>query len=137
MLGPFESTITLISSGVFMIRRPPEPRVQISLDVKVWGMDQYGMPFVRHARTVNASSKGARLIGIDCVREGEVISLQHVAQQSRCRVVWVGRDAAKARQIGIQSLDARKELFGASLRVAGKTIVPPSNFAGRMKAPIR
>ncbi|HZS27199.1 MAG TPA: PilZ domain-containing protein [Candidatus Angelobacter sp.] len=117
-----------------MIRRPPEPRVQISLDVKVWGMDLYGKPFVQHARTVNASTRGARLIGIDCVREGEVISLQHGAQQSRCRVIWVGRDAAKARQIGIQSLDLRNSLFGTSLRVAGKTPVPPSNFTGRIKA---
>jgi len=57
--------------------RQLEPRVDISLDVKVWGLDVHGKPFVQHARTVNASSVGARLIGIDCVREGEVISLQH------------------------------------------------------------
>jgi hypothetical protein len=120
-----------------MIRRPPEPRVQISLDVKVWGMDLYGKPFVQHARTVNASSKGARLIGIDCVREGEVISLQHGAQQARCRVVWVGRDPAKARQIGIQSLDIRNSLFGMSLRASGKPPVPPSTFAGRVKAALQ
>jgi hypothetical protein len=119
-----------------MIRQVPEPRVQISLDVKVWGMDLYGMPFVRHARTVNASSKGARLIGIDCVREGEIISLQHGAQQSRCRVVWVGRDAAKARQIGIQSLDERSTLFGASLRLPGKTLIPSSTLAGRVQSAI-
>src|SRR5262249_9596842 len=117
-----------------MIRQPPEPRVQISLDVKVWGMDLYGKPFVQHARTVNASSRGARLIGIDCVREGEVISLQHGAQQSRCRVVWVGRDAAKARQIGIQSLDVANTLFGLSLRAAGRTPGPPSIVAGKTGA---
>ena len=117
-----------------MIRRPPEPRVQVSLDVKVWGLDLYGKPFVQHARTVNASTGGARLIGIDCVREGEVISLQHGAQQSRCRVVWVGRDAGKARQIGIQNLDLSNSLFGTSLRTAGKTPAHPSNFAGRIKA---
>src|ERR1051326_9376695 len=93
-----------------------EPRIQISLDVKVWGMDLEGKPFVQHARTVNATSVGARLIGIDCVREGEVISLQHKDRQSRCRVIWVGRDAAKARQIGIRSIETGKTLFGMSLR---------------------
>ena len=82
-----------------------EPRVDISLDVKVWGMDLYGKPFVQHARTVNATSVGARLIGIDCVREGEVISLQHENQKARCKVVWVGRDAAKSRQIGVQVVE--------------------------------
>src|SRR5262249_23592543 len=114
--------------------RQPEPRIEISLDVKVWGLDQYGKPFVQHARTVNASSGGARLIGIDCVREGEVISLQHGNQQSRCRVVWVGRDVAKARQIGIQSLDTERSLFGPSLRVAAGQTVPASIFAGRRRA---
>ncbi|HZE80306.1 MAG TPA: PilZ domain-containing protein [Candidatus Polarisedimenticolia bacterium] len=93
-----------------------EPRVAISLDVKVWGMDLYGKPFVQHARTVNATSVGARLIGIDCVREGEVISLQHENQKARCKVVWVGRDAAKSRQIGIQVVEPDKKLFGAKLK---------------------
>ena len=93
-----------------------EPRVDISLDVKVWGMDFNGKPFVQHARTVNASSVGARLIGIDCVREGEVISLQHDDQKARCKVIWVGRDVAKSRQIGIQCVEPDKKLFGGKLR---------------------
>ncbi|HET9839599.1 MAG TPA: PilZ domain-containing protein [Candidatus Angelobacter sp.] len=116
-----------------MLLQRPEPRIQISLDVKVWGMDEYGRPFVQHARTVNASSLGARLIGIDCVREGEVISLQHQDRQSRCRVVWVGRDAAKARQIGICSVEPGKTLFGASLKPlsAKAAAAPPSSFAGK------
>lgn len=108
-----------------------EPRVDISLDVKVWGMDLYGKPFVQHARTVNASSVGARLIGIDCVREGEVISLQHENQKARCKVVWVGRDAAKSRQIGIQVVEPDKKLFGAKLKApAVQTTQSASRFTG-------
>ena len=116
-----------------MLQQRPEPRVQISLEVKVWGVDVYGRPFVQHARTVNASSVGARLIGIDCVREGEVISLQHQDRRSRCRVVWVGHDAAKARQIGICSVESGKTLFGASLKPlsAKAAVPPPSIFAGK------
>ena len=112
-----------------------EPRVAISLDVKVWGLDLYGKPFVQHARTVNATSVGARLIGIDCVREGEVISLQHGEQKARCKVVWVGRDAAQSRQIGIFCLEAGKSLFGQQLRAQA---MPPGGFttgiAGRSGA---
>lgn len=109
----------------------PEPRVDISLDVKVWGMDVYGKPFVQHARTVNATSVGARLIGIDCVREGEVISLQHENQKARCKVVWVGRDAAKSRQIGIQVVEPDKKLFGAKLKAAAiQTTQSASGFTG-------
>src|SRR6185312_16251556 len=113
-----------------------EPRVDISLDVKVWGMDLYGKPFVQHARTVNATSVGARLIGIDCVREGEVISLQHENQKARCKVVWVGRDAAKSRQIGIQVVEPDKKLFGAKLKSpAIHTMQSASDFSGFAGAP--
>ena len=107
-----------------------EPRVDISLDVKVWGMDLYGKPFVQHARTVNASSVGARLIGIDCVREGEVISLQHENQKARCKVVWVGRDAAKSRQIGIQVVEPDKKLFGTKLKSPSQATHSASRFTG-------
>src|SRR5262249_7684867 len=48
--------------------------------------------------------------------------------------VWVGRDSAKARQIGIQSLDVGNTLFGSSLRAAGKTPAPPSIVAGKTGA---
>jgi hypothetical protein len=94
-------------------------------------MDLYGKPFVQHARTVNASSVGARLIGIDCVREGEVISLQHEDQKARCKVIWVGRDAAKSRQIGIQVVEPDKKLFGAKLKPpAIQTTQSASSFTG-------
>src|ERR1700686_16674 len=105
-----------------------EPRVAISLDVKVWGLDLYGKPFVQLARTVNATSAGARLIGIDCVREGEVISLQHEEQKARCKVIWVGRDAARARQIGVHSLESGRPLFGVRLQVPAG---PAADLAGR------
>jgi PilZ domain-containing protein len=108
-----------------------EPRVAISLDVKVWGLDLYGKPFVQHARTVNATSVGARLIGIDCVREGEVISLQHGEQNARCKVVWVGRDAAKARQIGVFCVEPGKNLFGARLPALAR---PAARFAAAYPA---
>jgi PilZ domain-containing protein len=111
--------------------RQIEPRVDISLDVKVWGLDVYGKPFVQHARTVNASSVGARLIGIDCVREGEVISLQHEELKARCKVIWVGRDAAKSRQIGIQCVEPDKRLFGSKLKLPS---VPTATYTGRAGA---
>ncbi|MGC2697372.1 MAG: PilZ domain-containing protein [Candidatus Angelobacter sp.] len=114
--------------------RQIEPRVDVSLDVKVWGLDVHGKPFVQHARTVNASTAGARLIGIDCVREGEVISLQHGERKARCKVVWVGRDAAKARQIGIHCVEPGKALFAAHLPAAAKPLAGALGFSGRKEA---
>src|SRR5438105_4371873 len=92
--------------------RRREPRVEIDLAVKVWGFDLYGNTFVQHARTINATRAGARLIGIDCVKAGEVISIQHGERKSRFRVVWVGREnTPKAQQIGVHCLDTETSLF--------------------------
>ena len=88
------------------------PRYEINVDVKVWGMDQYGKPFMQHARTVNANPLGARLSGIACVRVGEIIGIQHGVEKSRFKVVWVGRDnTPQARQIGVHCLEPGKRLF--------------------------
>jgi PilZ domain-containing protein len=78
----------------------------MNVDVTVWGMDRYGKPFVQHARTLNATKSGARLLGIDCVREGETVGIQHGEQKSRFRVVWVGRlDTPRAGQVGVHCLE--------------------------------
>ncbi len=78
----------------------------MNIDVTVWGMDCYGKPFVQHARTLNATKRGARLLGIDCVRVGETVGIQHGEQKSRFRVVWVGReDTPRAGQLGVQCLE--------------------------------
>ncbi len=78
----------------------------MNIDVTVWGMDRYGKPFVQHARTLNATKSGARLLGIDCVRVGETVGIQHGEQKSRFRVVWVGReDTPRAGQLGVHCLE--------------------------------
>ncbi|HET6842699.1 MAG TPA: PilZ domain-containing protein [Candidatus Angelobacter sp.] len=86
--------------------RRREPRVEMNMDVTVWGMDRYGKPFVQHARTLNATRGGARLLGIDCVAQGETVGIQHAGEKSRFRVVWVGRvDSPRAGQVGVQCLE--------------------------------
>ncbi|HJX85479.1 MAG TPA: PilZ domain-containing protein [Candidatus Angelobacter sp.] len=78
----------------------------MNVDVTVWGMDRFGKPFVQHARTLNATKSGARLLGIDCVREGETVGIQHGEQKSRFRVVWVGGlNTPRAGQVGVHCLE--------------------------------
>jgi hypothetical protein len=86
--------------------RRREPRVEMNIDVTVWGMDRYGKAFVQHARTLNTTRSGARLLGVDCVREGETVGIQHGEKKSRFRVVWVGRqDSSRAGQVGVHCLE--------------------------------
>src|SRR5260221_12848867 len=92
--------------------RRREPRVEVSLDVKLWVLDRHGKLVVQYARTVGATRFGARLIGVDCVREGEIIGLQHGGNKARFKVIWAGREnTPKAGQIGIHCMEADKPIF--------------------------
>ncbi len=84
----------------------------MTVDVKVWGLDRLGKPFVQQARTMDATSLGARLTGITAVKVGEVIGVQLGDKKARFKVVWVGRDnTPKAGQIGVHCLEPSKILF--------------------------
>lgn len=92
-----------------------EPRFEVDLPVKVWGLDLNGKPFVQFARTVNANAiGGARLAGIDCVRAGEILAIQHGERKSNCKVIWVGQNhTPRKKQIGIHCLGPEKLLLVA------------------------
>lgn len=93
--------------------RRREPRVERNFEVKVWGLDRHGKPFMQHARTLDITRLGARLIGIDCVNVGETIGIQNGDQKARFKVVWMGREnTPKAGQIGVHCLEADKAIFG-------------------------
>lgn len=92
--------------------RRREPRVETNFEVKVWGLDRHGKPFMQHAHTLDITRSGARLIGIDCVTVGEVIGIQNGDQKSRFKVVWIGREnTPKAGQIGVHCLEQDKSIF--------------------------
>src|SRR5215469_12645241 len=92
--------------------RRREPRVEINFEVKVWGLDCHGKPFMQHARTLDITKQSARLIGIDCVKVGETIGIQNGEQKARFRVVWMGwENAPKAGQIGVHCLEPEKSIF--------------------------
>src|SRR5579864_1256249 len=93
--------------------RRREPRMERNLEVKVWGLDRHGKPFMQHARTLDITRLGARLIGVDCVNVGETIGIQNGDQKARFKVVWMGREnTPKAGQIGVHCLEADKTIFG-------------------------
>src|SRR5947209_18934318 len=86
VLNPMTIKSTICSHSrkiqVGMSRRR-EPRVEINLDVKVWGLDRHGKPFVQNAQTLDATRFGVRLIAIECVMVGEVMGIEHGAQTTQ------------------------------------------------------
>lgn len=92
--------------------RRREPRVEINFEVKVWGLDRHGKPFMQHAHTLDTTRSGARLIGVDCVKVGEIIGIQNGSHKARFKVVWMGREnTPKAGQIGVHCLEPDKAIF--------------------------
>src|SRR5215468_467414 len=93
--------------------RRREQRLERNIEVKVWGLDRHGKPFMQHARTLDVTHLGARLIGVDCVAVGETIGIQSGDHKARFKVVWMGREnTPKAGQIGVHCLEPDKRIFG-------------------------
>lgn len=94
--------------------RRREPRLERNFEVKVWGMDRHGKPFMQHAHTLDITNSGARLVGVECVNAAEIIGIQNGDRKARFKVVWVGREnTPKAGQIGVHCLEPEKSIFGA------------------------
>jgi hypothetical protein len=92
--------------------RRREARVELNFEVKVWGLDRHGKPFMQHAHTLDITRSGARLIGVDCVKVGETIGIQNSDKKARFKVVWIGREnTPKAGQIGVHCLEPEKSIF--------------------------
>ncbi len=68
----------------------PEPRVDVNLPIRVFGMDAEGRPFSQKAHAQNISQHGARLAGLEKqLKPGDVIGVQFGDQKTRCKVIWV------------------------------------------------
>ncbi len=99
-----------------------EERIPLRLPATVWGTDGAGKPFVEHAHTVDISSMGARLEGLNhAVLPGAVLGVQHGAAAARFRVLWVGEPgSARAGQVGIRCVEVGKNLKKSLLYVNGQ-----------------
>ena len=88
----------------------PEPRVDVDLRVRVFGMDAEGHPFHQNAHARNISDHGAKLSGLEKqLRPGDIIGVQVGDKKARCKVVWVV-DAGQLQKIeaGVQMVDGQQ-----------------------------
>ncbi len=68
----------------------PEPRVDVDLLVRIWGMGSDGRPFLQNVHARNISEHGAKLSGIEHpLAAGDIIGVQLGAKKARLKVMWV------------------------------------------------
>jgi hypothetical protein len=88
----------------------PEPRVDVDLLVRVWGMGSDGRPFNQNAQATNVSEHGAKLSGLEHpLAAGDIIGVQLRDKKARFKVMWV-IEAGHLHNIqaGVQILDGQQ-----------------------------
>jgi hypothetical protein len=103
----------------------PEPRTDVDLAVRVFGMSSEGRPFFHQARACNISGHGAKLSGIEQqLKAGDILGVQFGDKKARFRVIWaVNAGHLKKNEIGIQLLDGQAVPWSAELKKAAEA--PP------------
>jgi hypothetical protein len=78
-----------------------EPRLDVKLPIRVFGMGSDGRPFLHNAQARNISHHGAKLSGVEAqLKPGDVIGVQVGDKKARCKVVWVV-DAGETQKIAV------------------------------------
>ena len=98
-----------------------EPRKDLKVPVRVFGTDMDGRPFSENVSTLNVSSRGAKLAGLQAkIKTGEVIGMAYGAQKSRFAVRWVGSaGAATEGQLGLENVSPEKPFWDFPLPAPG------------------
>jgi hypothetical protein len=79
----------------------PEPRLDVELPIRIFGMSTEGRPFLQNVRARNISHHGAKLVGLETrLKPGEVIGIQLGNTKARCKVIWVV-DAGQTQKVEV------------------------------------
>jgi len=84
--------------------------------VLVFGVDANRQPFHCECSTVDVSANGARLVGAQEWRLGEIVGIRHGTATGRFRIVWVGSPRSHVEsQIGVQAVEVGRAFWGIDL----------------------
>ena len=102
-----------LGPGLAELRK--ESRVSAVLPVKISPQNEPNR--VRPACTCEVSAKGAKLMKIDGIGEGDILWIARHTRRAKFRVVWVGTSGSeRAGQIGVESLEPDKFIWDDDLR---------------------
>jgi len=91
--------------------RRKEPRHDLELSVRVWGVDLNNHPFSEVVRATSISPQGAVLLDVTSrLRAGDTIDVQHEARNAQCRVVWT-----RPGETGVQAMPSQPGIFDAGV----------------------
>ena len=93
-------------------------RIEVHMQVRVWGMTATGAPFIQNAEAVDAGPYRALLVGLDYeVPVGEIIGVAYEGRKGRFSVVRAGEaGTAEAGKIEIRPLDMVEDFWGIDFK---------------------
>lgn len=109
----------------------PEPRLDVELPIRIFGMSAEGRPFLQNVRARNISHHGAKLAGLETrLKPGEVIGVQLSDKKARCKVIWVV-DAGQTQKIevGVSLLEGQPCPWEKEMQQTGQESEPDSRIA--------
>lgn len=94
-----------------------EPRRNIAVPVRIFGLDASGKPVNCECATVDISMHGVRVAGVQhWKRPGEIVGLRHGAEKGRFRIVWIGQTGTEYdSQIGLQAVEVSNHFWGLNM----------------------
>ena len=92
-----------------------ENRVYAVLPVKISLQDEPGK--IHSACTCEISTRGAKLMKIDGIGEGDVLWISRHTRRARFKVMWIGKSGSNQDgRIGVESLEPDKFIWDDDLR---------------------
>jgi hypothetical protein len=93
-------------------------RIRLALPVRITYWDEESQPCVEMACTYDISSRGAKLMNLQCAKQvGDVVVVERGRTKIFCRVAWVGKPGSPSGgHVGIQSVETDKQMWEAELR---------------------
>jgi hypothetical protein len=113
------------------MKRRRESRANFMLQVRVLGMSADNRPFNESVQTLNISSRGVVLTGVQSqLKVGEVVGLRYGEKKARYRVAWVRRpDPSQAAEVGLETVEEGKSLWEFDLPAPSvEHYVPPRKY---------
>lgn len=108
-----------------------EPRLDVELPIRVFGMGADGRPFLHSAQARNISRHGAKLSGLEAqLKPGDLIGVQVGNIKARCKVIWVV-DAGQTQKIsvGVSLVEGQPCPWEKEMQQAPQAPAPASRVA--------